>query len=136
MIDNTNFQVIALAIIFDPAERKILIGRRENDYQIPALTWGFPSARLLHGEDIDKKLKGRIKDKTGYEVKNLGAVFGRISPSKEDLFQVFFLCEIFKGKAKVGDDLVELKWVRPQEIEDYFTTPFHPVLKEYINNLK
>src|SRR3989344_4791378 len=103
MIDNTNFQVIALAIIFDPAERKILIGRRENDYQIPALTWGFPSARLLHGEDIDKKLKGRIKDKTGYEVKNLGAVFGRISPSKEDLFQVFFLCEIFKGKAKVGD---------------------------------
>ena len=136
MIDDTKFQVIALAIIFDPAEKKILIGRRQNDYQIPALTWGFPSARILHGEDVDKRLKSRILAKTGYEVKNLGAVFARTSPSKEDLFQIFFLCEIFKGREKVGGDFVELKWVKPEELEDHFTTPFHPVLKEYVNNLK
>ncbi len=35
------------------------------------LTWQFPEGRLRHGLDVDKLIKTKVKEKTGYEVKNL-----------------------------------------------------------------
>ena len=43
---------------------------------------------------------------------------------------------MIEGKEKPGGDLKELKWVSPDELQDYFTTSFDPKLKEYIQNLK
>ncbi len=130
------FEVILLGIIFDPKTRKILIGRRENDPEIPRLTWGFPEGRLNTSEEMDKILKSRIKNKTGLTVKNLGAVFSKTYPEKKDLVGIYFLCEAVSGKAIPGNDFKELKWVKPQELQNHFTTSFHPRLKEYILSLR
>ncbi|MEK6918395.1 MAG: NUDIX hydrolase [Nanoarchaeota archaeon] len=135
-MENKMFEVALLGVIFDPATRKILIGKREKDRYNPKLSWCFPGGKLIQGEDEDKKLKKRIKEKTGYDVKNLGAIFTRVPPERKDLILMYFLCEVFKGKQKAGDDLKELKWVSPDELEKHFTTSFHPRLKEYIMNLK
>jgi ADP-ribose pyrophosphatase YjhB (NUDIX family) len=129
------FEVIMLGIIFDPKERKILIGRRENDEGIPELTWGFPEGRLNTEEDMDKILKSRIQQKTGLIVQNLGAVFSKVCPEKRNLVGIYFLCEAVGGKAEAGNDFKELKWVKPSELEKYFTTSFHPRLKEYFVHL-
>lgn len=129
------FEVVLLGIIFDPKERKILLGKRENDPNLPNLEWCFPGGRLKHGESIDKKLKERIKTKTGYEVKNLGSVFVNTAPEKKDTLIIYFLCEIFKGEAKPGDDLVELKWVNPKELENYRKRKMNTRLKEYVMNI-
>ncbi len=131
-----NFEVILLAIIFDPKTRRILIGRRENEPYISQLAWGFPEGRLNSKEDMDKILESRIKQKTGLIVKNLGAVFSRIFPEKKNLVGIYFLCEAVDGKAIAGNDFKELKWVRPQELERHFSTSFHPHLKEYVMNLQ
>ena len=135
MEDKTQFEVIILGIIFDPKTKKILIGRRENDPEIPKLTWCFPGGRASHEEDIDKTLKKNIKNKTGYIVKNLGAIFAKTYPEKQNLLAVYFLTEIFEGKEKLGEDLKELKWVSPKELEKYFTTSFHKKLKQYLIEL-
>lgn len=135
-MEKSNFNIVLLGIIFDPASRKILIGRREDDPFIPNLTWGFPGGKLLHGESIDKVLKKKIKEKTGYDVKNLGTIFSNTAPEKPDLFVVYFLCEVFKGKMKPGGDMHELKWVKPKELEDYRKRPLNSRLKEYIMNLQ
>jgi len=135
-MNKEEFSVILLGIIFDPKTKKILIGRRENDPFIPKLTWCFPGGKLVPEEDMDKILKKKIKEKTGYEVKNLGAIFSKTYPEKKDFLAIYFLCEVFKGKEKAGDDLVELKWVKPEELEKHFTTSFHSRLKEYILSLK
>lgn len=131
-----DFNVIVLGIIFDPKKKKILIGRREKDPYVPKLTWGFPGGRLNNGEDVDKALKNTIKDKTNLKVENLGSVFSRVFPDKKNFFLVYFLCEATGGKEKAGDGFEELKWVSPEELQKYFTTSFHPHLKEYIMNLK
>lgn len=136
MEEKETFHVILLGVVFDPGKKKILIGRRENDPNIPELTWCFPGGQLTIGEDVDKVLKVKIKEKTGLNVKNLGAIFSKIYPEKKDLLAIYFLCESIGGEKKVGGDLVELKWVSPEEIEKHFTTSFHPRLKEYIINLK
>ncbi|MBS3076574.1 NUDIX domain-containing protein [Candidatus Pacearchaeota archaeon] len=136
MENSDKFNVVVLGIIFNPETRKILIGRRENDPDLPELNWCFPGGRLIPGKKCDNTLKEKIKLKTGYNVKNLGTIFSRVYPNKQDLLQIYFLCEIFEGDEKPGDDLVELKWVKPEEVEKYFKGPFNTRLKEYIMNLK
>jgi len=130
------FENVLLAIVFDPRKKKILIGKRENDPNVKNLTWCFPGGKPNHSEDIDKCLKKKVKLKTGYDVENLGAVFAKTYPEKRELLAIYYLCEVTGGKENPGDDLVELKWVSPEELEKYFTTSFHPALKEYILNLQ
>ena len=131
-----NFNIVLLGVIFDPKKKKILIGKREKDPYIKKLAWCFPGGRLDHGEDLEEALKKRIMKKTGLKVENLGVIFSKIYPEKKDLLSIYFLCEVTGGKEKPFDDLVELKWVKPDELEDYFTTSFHPHMKEYVLNLK
>ena len=135
-MEMATFNTILLGVIFDPAKRKILIGRRENDPYIKELTWVFPGGSLNYEEDLDAALKKKIKEKTGLDVKNLGAIFAKTYPEKKEFLSIYFLCEAVGGEEKAADDLVELKWVKPEEVENYFTTSFHPHMKEYILNLK
>ncbi|MEK6926396.1 MAG: NUDIX domain-containing protein [Nanoarchaeota archaeon] len=132
------FHVLLVSIIFDPAKRKILIARKDKDSdpELKGLTWFFPGTELHHGEDMDKTLKKRIKEKTGFEVKNLGTVFSKVYPERKDYLAIYFLCEVFKGKEKQWKFYKEMKWVAPEDLEKHFTISFHPRLKEYIMNLK
>jgi len=136
MEEETNFQVILLGIVFNPKTKKILIGRRENDPQIKQLTWCFPGGRACQDKELEECLKQKIKEKTGYQIENLGCIFSKTYPEKKDLLSIYYLCEVTGGEEKSGDDFVELKWVSPEELEKHFTTSFHPKLKEYIINLK
>jgi len=135
--ESDNFKVILLGIIFDPKTKKILIGRRENDPYIPKLSWVFPGGKATQDEELEKTLKRKIKEKTGLEIENLGSVFTtRIPSEKKDLLLIYYLCEVITGEEKSSEDLKELKWVNPEELEEHFTTSFHETLKEYIMNLK
>ena len=127
-----NFQVIVLGIIFNPKERKILIGKIENDPYFPKLIWTFRGGRLTPDGEINKTLKERIKAQTGLDVQNLGAVFSKTYEEKRDLLAIYFLCEAFKGKLKAGEKLKTLKWVKAAELEKLFATSFHPRLREYL----
>ena len=131
-----DFKVVLLGIVFDPKRKKILIGRRDKDPYVPNLSWGFPGGRLNNKEDVEESLKKTIKNKTNLKVENLGSVFSRVFPDKNNFFLVYFLCEAVGGKEKAGAGFKELKWVSPEELQKYFTTSFHPHLKEYIMNLK
>lgn len=135
MKEAPKFNVIVLGMIFDPAKRKILLGRRENDKEIPDLEWCFPGGRVEINEDVNHTLKREIQLKTGYDVKNLGCIFSRVHPRNNNFFSVYFLCEIRSGEEKAADDLVELKWVNPDEVEEYFKQPLPKIMKEYLDNL-
>ena len=129
------FQTILLAIIYNPKDKKILIGKREKD-PIKEMGWCFPGGKPNYEKELEESLKNKIKNKTGYETSNLGTIFVRIAPEKRDQVLIYYLCEVIGGNEKPNDDLKELKWVSPEELEKHFTTSFHPDLKEYIMNLK
>ncbi|MBI3623087.1 NUDIX domain-containing protein [Candidatus Pacearchaeota archaeon] len=131
------FHVLLVSIIFDPKERKILIARKDFDPELKGLKWFFPGTELKHGQDMDQTLKKRIKEKTGFEVKNLGAIFSKVYPERKDYLAIYFLCEVFKGSLKPWKFYKEIKWVRPGELEKHFAPlSFHPRLREYIMNLR
>jgi len=133
---NSQFLVTAASIIFDPKERKILVARKNGDPELPNLTWCFPGTELPHGVDMQKHLFEKIKEKTGYEIKNLGTIFAKVYPENPSLAGIYFLCEITAGELNKGPFYEELRWVAPEDLEKLFTTSFHSRLKEYIMNLK
>ena len=130
------FDVVLLGVIFDPKTKRILIGKRRKDKHVPKLSWVFIGGRPSSNEEIEDTLKKKIKLKTGLDVESLGSIFSRTHKEKRDFLLIYYLCEVVGGKEKPGDDLVELKWVKPEEIENYFATSFHPHMKEYVLNLK
>src|SRR4030043_563894 len=115
------FQVVLLGVVYNPKTKKILIGKREND-SIKELSWCFPGGRPNQTEDIEECLKKKLKLKTGYSVESLGTIFAKTYPEKRDLLAIYFLCEIIEGEEMPGDDITELKWVSPEEIEGDVTT--------------
>src|SRR3972149_1181490 len=126
------FNVVLLGVVFDPEKRKILIGKKEKDSQVNGLVWAFPGGRPEYGREIEDTLKKKIELKTGLKVANLGSVFSMMHKEDPGFLLIYHLCEVVGGKEKPGEDIVELKWVKPEELEKYFATSFHPHLKEYI----
>jgi 8-oxo-dGTP diphosphatase len=129
------FEVIVLGIILDSTKKKILIAKRESDPYIKELDWCFPGGRLQVGEDIDKALKKKMKLKTGYSIKNIGTFFSETYDENPDLVSISFLTKVFEGEEIPGDDIVELKWIHPKEIGQYFKIPIHRKLKEFLLEL-
>ncbi|MFH1787252.1 MAG: NUDIX domain-containing protein [archaeon] len=134
MEEYDNFKVVLVGMIYNPRDKKILIGKGNLD---PSSSggWCFPGARLKQKDDLDKKLKEKIKEQTGYKVKNLGSIFARIPKEEPHTFIVYFLCEIFAGEEKPQNGLTELKWINPTEANKYFTENMNTRLKEYFLNL-
>ncbi len=133
-----SFKVVLLGVIFDPKTKKVLIGKREKDPHVPALSWSFPGGKVKNGESVEETLKKKIKERTGLEVASLGSLLAttKVPEEKHDLLLVYFLCEVIGGKEKPNKDFKETKWVYPRELQNFFTTSFHPKLKEYLEDLE
>lgn len=127
---------ISLGIILDTENKKILIIKRKKESPITGLTWCFPGGRIKYDQDLENELKRRIKEKTGFDVESLGAVYAKTHREKEGLLSIYYLCEVIRGEENLGEEFEEMRWVNPEEIEGYFGTVLHPNLKEYLFNLK
>ena len=130
------FLVNVLGIIYNPKTKKILIGKRENDPHMKELSWCFPGGRPSYKEDLEFYLKYEIKKKTGLNIGVKKVVFAKTYPEKREFLSIYYLCDIRDGKKKAGEDLVELKWVKPIEVKRYFTTSLHPKLLKYLRTLR
>lgn len=84
---------------------------------------------------MEDGLKREVKKKTGLDIESLGTIFSKTYPENRKFLTIYYLCEVIGGKEKPGEKFKEMKWVKPEELEKYFTTSFHPKLKEYILGL-
>ena len=133
--DRGVFVVNVLGIVFDAENKKILIGKRENDPHIEKLSWCFPGGRPIYDEDLEHYLKLEIKKKTNLDIEIKNVVFAKTYPENRKFLSIYYLCEAKSGGEKAGESFSEIKWVKPEETKDYFTTSLHPKLEEYLNNL-
>lgn len=128
--EEDSFSVVLLGIIFDPAKKQVLIEKKENNGG-----WGFMEIKANPGERLEDSLKKRIRERAGYGTEILGCIFSSIHPEKRNLILMHYLCEVTKAE-KANRIPRELKWVKPEELREYFAMPFEPDLEEYIINLK
>ena len=134
--DKGVFLVNVLGIIYNPKTRQILIGKRENDPYIKELSWCFPGGMPAYKEDLEFYLKYEIKVKTGFDVDVNKLVFAKTYPEKREFLSIYYYCEVAGGKEQVGEKFVEVKWVKPTDVQKYFTASLHPKLLEYLRTLE
>jgi len=133
--DRGVFLLNVLGIVYNPRTRQILIGKRKNDPHIKELSWTFPGGRSAYEQDLEFYLKHEIKIKTGLNVNIKKLIFAKTYPEKREFLSIYYLCEVDGGKEKAGEKFVEIKWVKPTDVQKYFTTSLHPTLLEYLKSL-
>lgn len=134
--DKGVFLVNVLAIVYDPKTRQILIGRRENDQYIKELSWCFPGGRPAYEEDLEYYLKLEVKKKTNLDIDIKKIVFAKTYPEKREFLSIYYHCQVVGGQEKPGEKFVDLKWVKPTDVQTYFTTSLHPKLLDYLKSLE
>lgn len=124
------FKVKIIGILFNPQARKILVGKNNGDKEL-----SFLEGDLNCDEELDIGLKRTAKEKTGYIIHNLGAVYAENRLRDKEALRIYFLCEATEGKEKPGKNVAEIKWINPKEIEKHLNKKLPTRLKEYIFNL-
>jgi len=135
-LDKGVFLVNVQAILCNPITKKILMGRRENDPYIEKLTWSFPGGKANYEADLEECLKEQVKKKTGLEIKIEKIIFAKTYPEDRKIISIYYLCEPAGGKEKVDEKFVELKWIKPTEVKNYFTTSLHRKLVYFLKSLE
>jgi len=130
-MEEQKFIIKIVGIIFDPKTRKILVGRNEEETK-----YSFLEGELNYEEELDAFLKRTITEKTGYIAHNLGAVYAENKLSRKDKVKIHFLCEATEGEEKPGQNVEELLWVKPSEVEEKLEVKLPSRLLEYILNLE
>ncbi|MBU0722141.1 NUDIX domain-containing protein [Patescibacteria group bacterium] len=130
------FLVNVLGVVYNPATKMILLGRRENDPHIKELAWSFPGGCPDYENDLEDNIKAEVKIKTGLDVKVNKIIFAKTYPEKREFLSVYYLCEPTGGVEKAGGRFVEIKWIKPTDVKKYFTTSLHEKLFEFLKTLE
>lgn len=133
--DRGVFLLNVLGIVYDSQTRKILIGKRQNDPYLSDLSWCFPGGRPAYKSELEDYLKHEIKIKTGLDVEVKKVVFAKTYPEKREFLAIYYQCEVVGGEEKAGEKFIELKWIKPSEVQNYFTTSLHDNLLNYLKTL-
>lgn len=124
---------IALGIIFNTETRKIILVKRKKETSVSNRRWCFPGGKIKYNEDLGKNIKEIIKGRTGLDVENLGPVFAETRSNGDNkLLSVYYLCEYVSGEPTLSEELEEIKWLNPSEVEGHMDEELHPNLKEYL----
>lgn len=132
------FLVNILGIVYDPEKKKILIGRRGKDELVPELTWSFPGGKAGYKHSLPASMRMGIKRKTNLDVNVIDCIFARNLPENPEILLIYYFCEIVEDgdRPKAMDDFGEIKWIKPTEVEKYFTTSIDPVVMDFLSALE
>ncbi|MEK6833618.1 MAG: NUDIX domain-containing protein [Nanoarchaeota archaeon] len=124
------FKVKIIGILFNPSTRRVLVGKNKGDKNL-----SFLEGDLKYNEELDVGLKRTAREKTGYIIHNLGAIYAKNKLKDKESLQIYFLCEATEGREKSGKKVAELRWVKPNEVERMINEKLPTRLREYILNL-
>jgi ADP-ribose pyrophosphatase YjhB (NUDIX family) len=132
------FLVNLLAIIYDSKTKMILIGKRVNDPNLKELSWVFPGGRPNYKDDMEPNLAYEIRENTGLDINVKKIVYTKTYPEIREFLSIYYLCEKTTDSPieQAQGNLKELKWIKPSEVTDYFTTSIHPKILEYLKSLE
>lgn len=129
-MEKEEFYVKVVGWIFDPKEKKLLLGRALEDED-----YSFLEGDLTQEEEIDKCLKRTIKEKTGLKAHNLGAIYAENMLKDPKKIKIHFLCEGTEGTVSPGKNVKDLIWVKPKEVEEKIGVKLPSRIHEYLHNL-
>lgn len=129
--------LICLGIIVK--DKKVLIGKRkEKDKLVRNLTWVFPGGEV-NSFSFKTELAKILKKETNLNTNIKELIHARIIPDSpmkaRQIIALYYNCKVVSGKEKSGGDLKELKWVKSEDVLNYFTTSTCDEIIEYLGKL-
>lgn len=110
------FRVVVAGIITNKGD--VLIGKKEEieDHPISG-QWHFPGGLIEEGEDLEEALEREIEEETDLNI-DIHQLIDTYKGVKEDLIRVIYHCESDSRDAEALDDLEEVTWVKPENLQD------------------
>jgi len=111
------------AVVLDDERRVLLVLRGGVPMQGE---WSLPGGVLETGETIIEGMKREILEETGLRVEpvRFAGVYDRILRDAKGKPQYHYVlvdhvCKVVGGELKAGSDVLEVRWVRESELEDF-----------------
>lgn len=128
-------QLINLAVIVNQNGEVLIIKRRQEEIGQDGarLTWAFPGGRQHEGESREECIVREVQEETGYDVRVIRQLSMRIHP-QFGVIIIYHLCELVSEKQaqelSEPGEVEEIRWVKKEEINQYFTTDIDPRVKQ------
>lgn len=115
------FKTVVKALITHKG--KVLLGRKEEDEEHPiGGEWHLLGGHLEGGEQFEDAIEREVEEETGLEVDVHQIIdvmsFSWQKDGEKDSIQVLYHCEAESKDAEPDEDLQDVEWVEPSEIED------------------
>lgn len=124
------------------AHGEVLIVKRQNEDHAGGhlhVVWTFPSGRKINGHtpaemeqrqpetERAQNVEAGILAETGYRIKADRQISLRVHPDFGEVTS-YHLCHLEQAEPAQApsrpDSILEIKWVKPEELKNYFTTDF------------
>lgn len=129
---------VNLGIVLNKKGECLIIKRRKKETTLTGkeLIWAFPGGVQEKGETREERVVKEVLLETGYKVKPIKQIHLRVHPDVNILI-AYFLCELESNEPvqeiEEKDEIEEVKWVKPQELKNYFQTDIDPEVRKILN---
>ncbi|MFB6144755.1 MAG: NUDIX domain-containing protein [Candidatus Nanohaloarchaea archaeon] len=119
--DLHEFRTVVKALI--TYKGKVLLGKKEEDENHPiGGEWHFLGGHLEKDEQMEEAVEREVEEETGLEVEVHQIIdvmtFSWDKDGEKDSLQVLYHCEAESSDAEPDEDLEEVEWVEPSELEE------------------
>jgi 8-oxo-dGTP pyrophosphatase MutT (NUDIX family) len=130
-------EFIVLGIVLNKRAEVLIVKRKQKETTLTGkeLVWVFPGGRQEESETREERVMKEVLAETGYKVKPMQQIHLRVHPDVLKMM-VYFLCELEKEEPiqeiEEKEEIEEVRWVKPEELKNYFTTDIDPEVKKFL----
>jgi mutator protein MutT len=127
-------KLVNLAVIINKKGEVLIIKRKKEEVGQDGvvLSWAFPGGRQYENESREECVIREVLEETGYDVKVIRQLSFRIHPQFNTIL-FYHLCELVSEEQvqepSESYEIEKIKWVKKEEISQYFTTDIDPKVK-------
>lgn len=128
---------INIGVVLNKKGEVLIIKRKKIEKTVngKSFIWSFPGGRQEKNESREERVVKEILLETGYKVRPLKQIHLRVHPDTLAVI-AYFLCELESEKQvseiQEVDEVEEVRWVKPEELKNYFTTDIDPEVKRVL----
>jgi len=114
---------VGSALLVKDERNRILLGQRNKDPQRGS--WVIPGGKIHAFERIAEAAARELQEETGLtvEVGSQFRVYEIVNPPSEHRIVIYSWAKVTGGTPKASDDLSEVRFFRPDELDDISVTP-------------